>query len=74
MDCTELAAELGSDEPDLPPDEAAFVEAIENARMKLAADEITREEYYERIRDASDRYRSSVDPTADSSIGFPNGP
>lgn len=69
MDCTELAAELGSDDPDLPPDEAAFVEAVEAAQARLAADEITHEEYYELIRDASDRYRDAAESAVGPGVG-----
>ncbi|WP_122089291.1 hypothetical protein [Halalkalicoccus subterraneus] len=69
MDTTHLAAELGSDDPELPPAEAAFIDAVETAQAKLATDEITREEYDERIRTASDRYRSATSSDADPGVG-----
>lgn len=60
MDITELAAELQSDDPDLPRAETAFVEAVEDARAALDAGEIDDEEYHRRVARASDRYRTET--------------
>jgi hypothetical protein len=60
MDVSELAEELRSDDPDLPPAEAAFVEAVEAARAALDAGELTSEEYHQRVASASDRYRRAA--------------
>lgn len=69
MDTTDLAAELGSDDPDLPPAETAFIDAVETAREKLASGEISREEYDERVRTASDRYRSATSSGVEPGVG-----
>ncbi|MDL5362289.1 hypothetical protein [Halalkalicoccus sp. NIPERK01] len=61
MDVTELAAELRTGDPDLPPAEAAFVEAVETTKELFDAGEIDREEYHDRIATASDRYRDATD-------------
>jgi hypothetical protein len=61
MDVEELAEELRTDDPELPPAEAEFVEAVEAAKAKLDADELTHGEYHDRIARASDRYRGAVD-------------
>lgn len=64
MDITELAAELRSDNPNLPRAEAAFVEAVEDAQAALDAGEIDREEYDRRVARASDHYRSATESDA----------
>lgn len=61
MDIEELATELQSSDPDLPPEEAAFVETIEDARAALDLGEISQDEYYERVARASERYRDATD-------------
>lgn len=61
MDTTELAAELQSADPELPPDETAFIEAVENAQAALEAGEIGQGEYYERVMAASEQYRDTTD-------------
>lgn len=61
MDITALTAELQSADPDLPPEEAAFIEAVEAAQTERAAGEISQDEYYERVATASDRYRHTMD-------------
>lgn len=60
MDVTELAAELRTDDPDLPPAEAAFVEAVDTTKELFDAGEIDREEYRDRIAAASERYRNAM--------------
>lgn len=65
MDITELATELQSADPDLPPAEAAFIATVEAAQAELEAGEISQEEYYERVATASDRYRSRTDADSD---------
>lgn len=60
MDVEELAEELRTDDPELPPAEAEFVEAVEVAQAKLDAGELTPDEYHARIAAASDRYRGAV--------------
>lgn len=60
MDVEEIAEELRTDDPELPPAEAEFVEAVEAARTKLDAGELTPDGYHERIATASDRYRGAV--------------
>lgn len=60
MNLTELAAELQADDPDLPPAEATFIEAVEAARADLEAGEIDRVEYDERVARASERYRTET--------------
>ncbi|ADJ14059.1 hypothetical protein C497_15977 [Halalkalicoccus jeotgali B3] len=62
MDITTLASELSSEDPTLPPAEARFVEAVEDARAALEDGEIDREEYHARVAAASERYRRGPDP------------
>lgn len=61
MDLNELAEELQTADPDLPPAEAAFVKTVKAAHAQLTAGEIDRQEYQTRVRAASDQYRSAVD-------------
>lgn len=61
MDIDELAEELRTDDPELPPAEAEFIEAVEAAKSKLDAGEIDRDEYHERVARASSRYRRAAD-------------
>lgn len=60
MNVEELAEELRTDDPELPPAEAEFVEFVEAAKTKLDAGELTRDEYHARIVTASDRYRGAA--------------
>lgn len=61
MDIDELAEELRTDDPELPPAEAEFIEAVEAAKSKFDAGEIDRDEYHERVARASSRYRRAAD-------------
>lgn len=61
MDVTELAAELRTDDPELPHAESEFIDAVEAAKELLEGGEIDRDEYQNRVATASDRYRRAAD-------------
>lgn len=61
MDLNELAEELQTADPDLPPPEATFVKTVKAAHAQLTAGEIDRQEYQMQVRTASNQYRSAVD-------------